>query len=49
MIHGRDRAGVETLIEQASTLAGLEGCARTTLFSRRRFKQRGARYAAKVA
>ena len=49
MIHGRDRAGVETLIEQASALAGLEGCARTTLFSRRRFKQRGARYAAKVA
>ena len=49
MIHGRDRATVENLIEQASALGGLEGCARTTLFSRRRFKQRGARYVAKVA
>jgi DNA-binding Lrp family transcriptional regulator len=49
MIHGRDRATVENLIEQASALAGLADHARTTLFSRRRFKQRGARYAAKVA
>lgn len=49
MIHGRDRATVGNLIEQASALAGLADHARTTLFSRRRFKQRGARYAAKVA
>ena len=46
MIHGRDRDAVEALVEQASAAAGLEGLPRTVLFSRRRFKQRGARYAA---
>jgi siroheme decarboxylase len=45
MIHGRDRDAVEALVEQASAAAGLEGLPRAVLFSRRRFKQRGARYA----
>ena len=46
MIHGRDRAAVETLIEEATAHAGLAGRPRAVLFSRRRFKQRGARYGA---
>jgi DNA-binding Lrp family transcriptional regulator len=45
MIHGRDRAKVEALVEEASAAAGLEGLPREILFSRKRFKQRGARYA----
>ena len=45
MIHGRERGAVEALVEQASGAAGLEGLPRAVLFSRRRFKQRGARYA----
>ena len=45
MIHGRDRAKVEALVEEASAAAGLEGLPRAILFSRKRFKQRGARYA----
>lgn len=45
MIHGRDRASVEALAEEATTAAGVAGCPRETLFSTRRFKQRGARYA----
>jgi DNA-binding Lrp family transcriptional regulator len=45
MIHGRERGAVETLVEQASAAAGLEDLPRAVLFSRRRFKQRGARYA----
>jgi siroheme decarboxylase len=44
MIHGRERARVEALIEEATAAAGLSGCERAVLFSRRRFKQRGARY-----
>jgi siroheme decarboxylase len=44
MIHGRERAAVEALVEQATAAAGLGGCERAILFSRRRFKQRGARY-----
>ena len=44
MIHGRDRAGVETLIEDATAAADLTGVPRAVLFSRRCFKQRGARY-----
>ncbi len=44
MIHGRDRATVEGLVEQATVEAGLTGRPRAILFSRRRFKQRGARY-----
>jgi DNA-binding Lrp family transcriptional regulator len=45
MIHGRDRAAVESRIEEATRAAGLEGAPRAVLFSRRRFKQRGPRYA----
>jgi hypothetical protein len=44
MIHGRNRATVEALIEQATAAAGLEDAPRAVLFSRRQFKQRGARY-----
>ncbi|MCB2052793.1 MAG: AsnC family protein [Geminicoccaceae bacterium] len=46
MIHGKDRAVVEAQADQATRTAGLSGCARAVLFSRRRFKQRGARHAA---
>lgn len=46
MIHGRDRGVVEALIEQATEAGGLDGLQRAVLFSRRRFKQRGARYMA---
>ncbi len=46
MIHGRDRTAVLELVRRAATEAGLEAAAREALFSRRRFKQRGARYAA---
>lgn len=45
MIHGRDRGVVEALIEQAGEAAGLHRLPRAVLFSGRRFKQRGARYA----
>ena len=45
MIHGRDHAAVEALVDQASATAGLASLPRAVLFSRRRFKQRGARYA----
>ena len=44
MIHGRDRATVEALVDQASAAAGLGALPRAVLFSRREFKQRGARY-----
>ena len=44
MIHGRDRATVEALVDQASAAAGLGQLPRAVLFSRREFKQRGARY-----
>ena len=44
MIHGRDRATVEALVDQASIAAGLGALPRAVLFSRREFKQRGARY-----
>ena len=46
MIHGRDRGTVLAQIEQATAAAGLEERARDVLFSLRRFKQQGARYAA---
>jgi len=45
MIHGRDRATVEALAEQAAAAAGAADCPRSILFSTRQFKQRGARYA----
>jgi DNA-binding Lrp family transcriptional regulator len=44
MIHGRARAAVETSVEAATLAAGLGEVPRAVLFSRRRFKQRGARY-----
>jgi siroheme decarboxylase len=45
MIHGRQRSAVEAQVEQASAAARLENLPRAVLFSRRCFKQRGARYA----
>ena len=45
MIHGRDRGAVEALVEDATAAADLSGRPRDLLFSRKRFKQRGARYA----
>ncbi len=45
MIHGRDRATVETQIQELRQSAGLTGHASATLFSTRCYKQRGARYA----
>jgi DNA-binding Lrp family transcriptional regulator len=45
MIHGRDRKTVEALTEAAARAAGAGDCPRAVLFSTRRFKQRGARYA----
>lgn len=44
MVHGRDRAAVESAIDAAVAAAGLADRPRAVLFSRRRFKQRGARY-----
>jgi siroheme decarboxylase len=45
MIHGREREAVLDLVEDATAAAGLDGLPRAVLFSRRQFKQRGARYA----
>ena len=45
MIHGRDRDAVQAQVESATAAVGLDGRPRGLLFSRRRFKQRGARYA----
>lgn len=42
MIHGSDRALVRAQADAATRAAGLSGCPRALLFSRRRFKQRGA-------
>lgn len=44
MIHGRDRDEVLQQIAQANAAAGLAEVPQTVLFSKRRFKQRGARY-----
>ena len=44
MIHGRDRATVLDQVEILNRLAGLGRFPHAVLFSRRRFKQRGARY-----
>jgi DNA-binding Lrp family transcriptional regulator len=49
MIHGRERAAVEALAGEATAAADLAGCERAVLFSRRRFKQRGARYVPEAA
>ena len=45
MIHGRERAEVESIIADLRRRHGLEGCAHDVLFSLTRFKQNGARYA----
>ncbi|MCB1882926.1 MAG: AsnC family protein [Geminicoccaceae bacterium] len=45
MVHGKDRGVVEAQVEEATAAAGLSGLPRAILFSKRRFKQRGARYA----
>lgn len=44
MIHGRHRDEVLAQIAELAALPELHGCAYDVLFSRRRFKQRGARY-----
>jgi DNA-binding Lrp family transcriptional regulator len=44
MIHGRDRMTVEARIAELRALPGLRARPSAVLFSRRRFKQRGARY-----
>jgi len=49
MIHGRDRDEVLGLIEQLRVTCNLENIAYEVLFSRRRFKQCGARYAVATA
>lgn len=46
MIHGRDRDAVEALVRTLAEETGLADAPREILFSRRCFKQRGARYAA---
>jgi siroheme decarboxylase len=46
MIHGRDRAEVEAQAAAAASAAGIGNADRDILFSRRCFKQRGARYGA---
>lgn len=46
MIHGRDRATVERQISLLGRIEGLEDAPHDVLFSRRCFKQRGARYIA---
>jgi DNA-binding Lrp family transcriptional regulator len=43
MVHGRDREGVRTSLAGVIERAGLSAYPRETLFSRRRFKQEGAR------
>jgi DNA-binding Lrp family transcriptional regulator len=49
MIHGRDRRAVRDLVDQASGAVGLSDLPRAILFSRRCFKQRGARYGVSAA
>ncbi len=44
MIHGRDREDVLAHVETLARSCRLEWCPRNVLFSRRRFKQRGALY-----
>lgn len=49
MIHGRDRAAVLALVEEAKDRCNLQGVECAVLFSGQRFKQRGARYVAPSA
>lgn len=44
MIHGKDRSDVEARITALAEACGLDQYVHTTLFSQRRFKQRGAHY-----
>jgi hypothetical protein len=44
MIHGRDRNEVLAHVDALARRCGLEWSSRDVLFSRRRFKQRGALY-----
>lgn len=44
MIHGRDRDAVRVHVDALARRCGLEAAPRDVLFSRRRFKQRGALY-----
>ncbi len=44
MIHGKERARVLALVAEAAEAAGIADLPRAVLFSRRCFKQRGARY-----
>lgn len=44
MIHGRNREIVRAAVEETARAAALTDVAREVLFSRRRFKQEGARY-----
>lgn len=44
MIHGRDRVRVREKLAELIDVCGLRGIRHEVLFSRRRFKQRGARY-----
>jgi len=48
MIHGRDREEVVANLEWMVNRCGLQGLPHAVLFSRRRFKQRGARYFAEA-
>ena len=48
MVHGRERAAVLRLVDDATERAGLAGRPREVLFSTRRFKQTGARYFAEA-
>ncbi len=47
MVHGRDRGVVEARLASLTAAAGLGGLPHAVLFSRRRFKQRGAHYFAR--
>jgi DNA-binding Lrp family transcriptional regulator len=49
MIHGRDRANVETQVATLAADLGLAQIPRAVLFSTQCFKQRGAHYRASVA
>ena len=49
MIHGRDRDAVTARRDAIAAALGLDAWAHDVLFSRRAFKQRGARYAARRA
>ncbi len=48
MVHGRERAAVQRLVDDATQAAGLGGRPRQVLFSTQRFKQTGSRYFAQA-